>query len=61
MSAKCVTCGGFTQSDPADLAHDPLCNACWEVESRLEQYLLRGRMKAIVFVNRAVRKAHESL
>lgn len=48
----CRTCGNETAVIGARI-----CDACWEVESRLADYLRRGGQKAIDFVATELAKA----
>lgn len=49
LGDPCQTCG-----EPASLPGARFCNACWEVQSRLETYLRRGGSKARKFVHTAM-------
>jgi hypothetical protein len=53
-TVPCKTCG-----TPTPMTGTKLCDPCWELEVRLEDYLRRGGTKARVFVYDALYKAEE--
>jgi len=49
----CATCGATI---PIDQYGTQRCNPCWELESRLDDYLARGQANALLNITNAVGK-----